>query len=175
MKEIWQNIPGYEGLYQISNLGRVKSFKQSTKYHKTKEYILTPSIGYHGYCQVTLYGNTRKKFLVHRLVAGAFIPNPDHLPAVNHKDEDPTNNRADNLEWCTTEYNNAYGTAKIRRIDTKSKPVEQLTLDGKIIAIYRSSRIASELLGINLGTFKDYIRRKVPCQGYCWKYSNYNF
>lgn len=176
MREVWKDIPNYVGLYQISNLGNIKSFKQSLKYHKVHEYLLKPTLANNGYCQVTLYGSTgRKKFLVHRLVAEAFLPNPNNYPQINHKDEDPTNNRVDNLEWCTAEYNNAYGTARIRTIDSKSKPVEQITLEGKPIAIYRSTRIASELLGINRGTLKDSIYKGVPCCGYYWKFSDHTF
>lgn len=176
MKELWKDIPNFEGLYQVSNLGRVKSFRQGTKHRWEPDYILKSSLANNGYCQVTLYDNTkRKKFLVHRLVAEAFIPNPDNLPQINHKDEDPTNNAASNLEWCTARYNNAYGTARIRSIDSKSKPVEQLTLDGKLIAIYRSTRIASELLGIKKGSIKAVIGTKYQCHGYLWRYSDHTF
>lgn len=173
MKEEWKDIQNYEGLYQVSNLGRVKSFRQSTKLRCKSEYILKPFIANNGYSQVTLYNNTKKhKFLVHRLVACAFIPNPDNLPQINHKDEDRTNNVVENLEWCTAEYNNAYGTAKLRAIDTVSKPIEQVTFDGKVIAVYRSTRIASEILNINTGTLKSAVIKHSQCNGYFWRYSN---
>lgn len=173
MKELWKNIQGYEGLYQISNFGRVKSFRKSTKYSCQSEFILKPSVANTGYAQVCLYANgTRKKFLVHRLVAGAFIPNPDNLPQINHKDENRLNNHISNLEWCTPEYNNAYGSAKIRAIDTRSKPIEQLTYDGKVIAVYRSSRIASEITGIKKGTLIMAINKHSQCNGYFWRFSN---
>lgn len=176
MNEIWKDIPNYEGEYQISNLGRVKSFRKSSKYGSPKEYFLKPTTRDNGYCNVTLYGkNGRHKFLVHRLVAQAFIPNPNNLPQVNHKDENPMNNEVDNLEWCTNEYNNAYGTARIRMVETKSHPIEQIALDGKVVAIYRSTRIASELLGINRGTLKDAVRKNVHCKGYFWRYSDHSF
>ena len=176
MSEQWKDIPNYEGLYQISNLGRVKSFRHSTKHRWEDEYIIKPSIANNGYYQVTLYNNTvRHKFLVHRLVAQAFIPNPNEYPQVNHKDENRLNNSADNLEWCTAEYNNAYGTARLRQIDTVSIPVEQLTYDGKVIAIYRSTRIASELLGIKRGTLKSAIDKHSQFKGYYWRYSSTRF
>lgn len=176
MKEQWKDIPNYEGLYQISTLGRVKSFRQSTKHRWENEYILKPALANNGYYQVTLYNDTvRHKFLIHRLVAEAFLPNPHGYPQVNHKDENRLNNSVDNLEWCTAEYNNAYGTARLRAIDTSSIPVEQLTYDKKVIAIYRSTRIASELLGIKRGTLKSAIDKHSQLKGYYWQYSSTRF
>lgn len=105
------------GLYQVSNLGRVKSLSNS----KTrKEKILTPI--YHArYYQITLSkNNIRIQYRVHRLVAEAFIPNPDNLPLINHKDENPLNNKVENLEWCDAKYNNNYGTGNKRRSKTKT-------------------------------------------------------
>lgn len=176
MKEVWKDIPNYEGLYQVSNLGRVKSFRRSTNHRYESEYILKPLHANNGYCQVTLYDNTiRHKFLIHRLVAQAFIPNPENLPQVNHKDENPYNNAASNLEWCTNEYNNAYGTAKIRMADTKSHPIEQLTIDGKVIAIYRSVRIACEMIGVTKSSLGHAIRNGTNCKGYFWRRSDHTF
>lgn len=176
MKEIWKDIPNYEGEYQVSNLGRVKSFRASSKYGSQKEYILNPTSKENGYCNVTLYGKYgRHKYLVHRLVAEAFIPNPNNLPQVNHKDENPLNNAASNLEWCTAEYNNAYGTARIRKIETTSIPVEQLTIDGWTIAIYRSTRIAAEIIGVTRSSLRAAIHKGTNCKGYFWKYSDRAF
>ena len=176
MKEVWKDIPNYEGLYQVSNLGRVKSFRKSTKHYWQDEYILKPTTSENGYCNVTLYDKTvRHKFLVHRLVADAFIPNPDNLPQINHKDENPLNNAVDNLEWCTAEYNNAYGTAKIRAIDTKSHPIEQLNIDGKVIAIYRSVRIACEIIGVKKSSLGYALRNGTNCKGYFWRRSDHTF
>lgn len=109
--EIWKDIKGYEGLYQVSNKGRVKSLGNN----KTrKEKILSLKPNNKGYIRVTLYKNNIKKhFSVHRLVAEAFIPNPDNLPQVNHIIDDfehRSDNRVENLEWCTAEYNSNYGT-----------------------------------------------------------------
>lgn len=173
MKEIWKDVQNFEGLYQVSNLGRIKSFRKSTKYGCQSEYILKPSIANNGYAQVTLYDNTaRHKFLVHRLVAFAFIPNPDNLPQINHKDENRLNNCVSNLEWCTAEYNNAYGTARLRAVDTRSKAVEQLSFDGNVLAVYRSARIASQILDIRKGTLVNAINAHTQCQGYFWRYSS---
>ena len=117
MKEIWKDIKGYEGLYQVSNLGKIKSLSRKIfngkNYYISKEKILKPAKDKDGYVQVLLYKNNRHKtYKVHRLVAMAFIPNPNNLPQINHKDENKQNNRAENLEWCTNKYNCNYGTWK---------------------------------------------------------------
>ena len=111
---MWKNIKGYEELYQVSNYGRVKSLRKNGK-------IINGYIDGKGYMQVALSKNGKKKwFRIHRLVAQAFIPNHDNLPIINHKDENKLNNRVDNLEWCTTKYNNCYGT-RIKRVSEAMK------------------------------------------------------
>lgn len=169
MEEIWKDIPGYESLYQISNFGRVKSFREGTKFGKQKEYILKPSLITSGYHVVTLYSKERReKHQVHRLVANAFLDNPLNLPCVNHKDENKLNNRADNLEWCTYQYNNNYGTARIRARKTRNNPILQKTLDGDPIAIYASSVIAATLLGLKVHSINSWCRSGVG-GGYRWE------
>ena len=113
MKEEWKDIKGYEGLYQISSFGRVKSLNYM---HKSVSKYLSLAIMSSGYVYVLLYKEgKRKMYRVHRLVAEAFIPNPNNYKEVNHKDENKQNNRVDNLEWCTRNYNHNYGTLKERR------------------------------------------------------------
>ena len=106
MKEIFKEIEGYEGLYEVSNLGNIRSLR--------KNIILKPALN-QGYLQVNLVKDgITKVFLVHRLVAQAFIPNPNNLPLVNHKDYVKDNNNVENLEWCDSKYNNNYGTRNQR-------------------------------------------------------------
>lgn len=110
LEEIWKDVEGFEGRYQVSNAGRVRSFARKS-YKEPK--ILTCIHDKYGYLLVNLYYSERgikgKQAKVHRLVAKAFIDNPLNLPEINHKDENKQNNVVDNLEWCTTRYNLTYG------------------------------------------------------------------
>lgn len=120
MIEKWKDIKGYEGLYQVSNLGNVKrlqheDFRCRQGYRIMKERPLTPFLNHNGYLLVRLQkNNIPKTWRVHRLVALAFLENPFNYTDVNHKDEVKTNNSVDNLEWCTRKYNNNYGTKRER-------------------------------------------------------------
>ena len=133
MEEIWRKIEGYED-YEISNYGRIKSYKQ-----KKEGRILPPIETRKGYCQIQLYDNDNhfKRFAIHRLVAIAFIPNPKGLPQINHKDENKKNNCADNLEWCDNWYNAHYRTHLERArkdnecCQTTSKPVYSINEKGE--------------------------------------------
>ena len=110
--EIWKDVFGYEGLYQVSNKGRVKSINN---YHRKDCVILKPQLNRFGYEIVNLYRKRKMRhFFIHKLVAFAFIQNPNNYPQVNHKDECKTNNNVENLEWCTAKYNINYGTRNIR-------------------------------------------------------------
>lgn len=135
--EIWKDIKGYEGLYQISNIGRVKSHPRikGCIYHKEK--ILSPHDNGNGYLCVDLYGgnNNRRKYYIHRLVAEMFIQNPNDYPIVNHKDENRKNNIVANLEWCTYKYNLNYGNVRYKMSKAhrgKPKPLPTImVVDGK--------------------------------------------
>ena len=120
--EIWKDIEGYEGLYQVSNLGRVKSLKVSKiKSERIRKSYQQSS----GYISIVLCKNGKvTNHKIHRLVANAFIDNPDNLPEINHKDEDKTNNCVDNLEWCDSSYNKNYGTRTEKFIRSRGTPVK---------------------------------------------------
>lgn len=170
MEEIWKDITGYEGMYQVSNLGRVKSFRQGTKFGKPKEYILKPTPNASGYPVVTLYtGYSRRKFQVHRLVAMMFLPNPNNYPCVNHKDESKDNCHVDNLEWCTYLYNNNYGTARARAVEKRARPIRQMNLEGKELATYKSPGIAADLLNQNVANVRAWLLNGYGF-GYRWEY-----
>lgn len=142
--EEWKDIEGYEGLYQVSNKGRVRSLNYN---HTRKVKNLSLVVVKNGYIIVGLVknGKTTRKY-VHRLVAETFIPNPNHYGCVNHKNEDKTLNSVENLEWCDHRYNDNYGTRNdrirtfARNREDQSKKVYQYTLDGDLVRIYQSTR-----------------------------------
>ena len=151
MKETWKPIVGYEGLYEVSNLGRVRSLTRLSKFRNRsgklderviKGRIMRPQKQRTGYLNVGLSKDGKVTlFRVHRLVAAAFIANPEGLYEVNHIDEDKTNNRADNLEWCDHKYNNNYGS-KPRR--GERNPMAKLTSEDVDEIRYR--RASGEML-----------------------------
>ena len=164
MKEIWKDVPGYEGLYRVSNLGNVFSLRNDR--------CLTQRVYGDGYVRVPLVSlsGKHKLWLSHRIVALAFIPNPDNLPEVNHKDEDKTNNHRENLEWCTRKYNANYGTAMKRMATTNSKAVEQLS-DGKVTKRWDSIKDAGRD-GFDRGNISKCCSGKLRTyKGFEWRYA----
>lgn len=107
-KEIWKQIKGYEGHYEVSNHGRVKSIERTIRGHKLVEKIMLPANDFNGYLSIRFRNGKQKRFLIHRLVANIFLSNPENLPIVNHKDRDKTNNNLSNLEWVTVKENDAH-------------------------------------------------------------------
>lgn len=177
MKEIWKDVVGWGGLYKVSNLGRVKSIDRKSWngkiWYERKGKILKGCRDKDGYCIVSLRRkNEHKTFKVHRLVAEAFIPNPDGYPQVNHKDENKINNCIKNLEWCSAKYNINYGTRNQRMATTNlngknSQLVNQLTKDGRLLKIWPSMHEAARSLKINQGNISN------CCSGRCKSYAGY--
>lgn len=163
--EEWRPVIDYEGLYEVSNFGRVISLRTNK--------ILQQKNTTWGYRSVNLYDCNRKlntKY-VHRLVAVAFVPNPYNHTEVNHKDECKTNNLFSNLEWCDRKYNLNYGTWKDKVSANFSKRVEQLTIDGKHVAFYGSLKQASEITGFCSKNIQNAIYgRYKQANGYIWRY-----
>ena len=174
MKEEWKDIKSYRGFYQVSNLGKIKNLKR-------KEVLLKPYISKQGYLNVKLIDPYFKKgnnYLVHRLVAEAFIPNPENKPQVNHKDGNKLNNSVDNLEWVTSSENNqhAYNTG-LNKYKQKyfGKPVAQYTKKFDFIKVYPSITTASNETKINLSQISLCCQKRKhrnTAGGYIWRYYN---
>lgn len=195
MTELWKDVKGYEGLYQVSNLGNVRSVDHEVEtirggkpiVYPRKGKALTPVTRQHGYLGVMLYGKGGhpkrgfKTFSVHRLVAEAFVENPNGYTEVNHLDECKTNNRADNLEWCDHKYNTNYGTTQARRAakatndPRRAKRVVQIDMNGNEIKTWPSLQEIKRQLGYAPAN----ICRCCTCHphyshayGYRWRYAD---
>lgn len=181
--EEWRDVVGCEGRYQVSNFGNVRSL-----FFNRLVSVFTKS---NGYKCVTLHYKRGKHtvFYIHRLVAQAFLPNPDSLPQINHKDENKANNNVDNLEWCTCQYNVNYGTGIKRRNNTKGfknrffdhekmskrfrRKVNQYSLDGTLIKQWSWSGEAVKALNLKQANSIRYCCRNEgkTAHGYVWRYA----
>lgn len=190
MDEIWKDVPGYIGLYQVSNIGRVRSLPHTVRCYggkRTSPGRIRKLVDYRGYKRVHLSrGAERHIPFVHRLVAEAFVPNPDNLPIINHKDENPANNRASNLEWCTVQYNCRYGTARRRGAETNKRrnaagrvihkpklytPVACYDLSGNFIRSFSSIKEASAETGVQKSGICNVCKgNNKKAGGMIWKY-----
>ena len=178
-KEIWKDIPEFEGLYQASNLGRVKSLERiDARGHRVKEKILKPTINHKGYYKVPLCKNSKvKKCSVHRLVYEAFNGQIPEGLQVNHINEIKTDNRLENLNLMTCKENVNYGTGNERRSKKqingkKSKPVLQFTLEDILIKEYPSANQVERELGFDQGNIVKCCNGKYKqMYGYIWKYA----
>lgn len=176
-KEFWKPVAGFEGLYEVSSLGRVRSLNrevfQQGRIQKYKGCIMSQLIGRHGYYSVRLSKHNKKKtFLVHRIVAEAFIPNTDNLPVVNHKDENRKNNSVANLEWCTIAYNVNYGTTPLRRSIMLGSKVAQYTTNGVLMQTFHSIHDAERKTSIKRQSIHEAIRLKRQAGGCFWTLIN---
>ena len=176
MTEEWRDIEGFNGLYKVSNTGRVISFKQSRFSKRNDFYELKqkPRGGRYKVVYLSINGKGNG-YLVHRLVAKAFVPNPENYPCVNHKDEDIYNNRSYNLEWCSHKYNCNYGTRteRIKANMPQNKAVYQLSMRGEIIASYKTIKEASKKTGISAGHICSVCKGgREYANGYKWRYKD---
>ena len=182
MEEIWKDIEGdYKGLYQASNLGRVRSLDRYDSMGRLRKgKIIKPWNNGYGYLVVDLKKNgKRKHFFVHRLVAFCFIPNPNNYPCINHRDRNPQNNISSNLEWVTHHLNNSYlPTVKYKsevmtnRSDM-SKPVLQLTQEGWLFKEWPSTNEIERELGYFATIIAECCRgngRRKSAYGFKWMY-----
>lgn len=176
MIEEWRDIPEYEGIYQVSNKGNVRSLDRVSEHKASGKITLTGkdvAKSFNGkYYFVNLSKNgTVKRIMIHRLVALVFIPNPGGLPCVNHKDENKLNNRAENLEWCTSKYNSNYGTCIERSREKKEKIVSQFDLNGKFIRDWKSLAEAERIGGFDhRGISRCASGKRKKAYGYIWRY-----
>lgn len=186
--ENWKDIQGYEGFYQVSDCGNVKSLARDvfnyrgTVIRHMEEKILVPASNGIGYLFVNLHKNGKSKsILVHRLVAEAFIPNPENEPYVNHKDEVKTNNVVENLEWCEASYNNIYGTRIERMLQNRKSyklgnhPQAKAVFCVELNKTFDCAKSAQEELGICGSCIRSACKGKRKTAGKLhWRYANEN-
>lgn len=166
--ETWKSVVGYEGLYEVSDAGSVRSVKFG------RQRILKPRKQRDGYLLVQLCKDGKVKHMqVHRLVAQAFIPNPNNLDTVNHRDEVKTNNAVGNLEWMSRGDNLNYGTRNSRMAEALSKPVQMLDKStGGLLATFPSTQEAQRVTRIDHGSISKCCLGKLKLAGgYVWKYA----
>ena len=173
MEKLWKEIPGTGGKYLISTDGEVMAISRRVKfgnvYRWTKTKLLTPRDNGKGYLELEFLGKHR---YIHRLVAEAFLPNPQNLPQVNHKDENKSNNCVENLEWCDRVYNTNYGTG-IERSKEKRFGDRFVVINLDTGEVYQTPKDASRATGIHNDSISRVCKGKSKTAGgYRWRYLN---
>lgn len=160
--EIWKDVSGYEGLYEVSNYGRIRRDGKMIKQNKNVK---------SGYLSVMLCKNGKtKRVYTHRLVGSAFIDNPSGFPVINHKDENKQNNYAENLEWCDRSYNNHYG--ENAPVKSREKAVIQKSKDGAILRVWDSAEKAYKGTGVTRQSIgKCCLGKRKSAGGFLWKFA----
>lgn len=172
-KEIWKDIKDYEGLYQVSNLGNVKSLKFRNKMTIfERERLLTPKNN-KGYLRVRLSKNNKQRtYSIHRLVANSFIPNNENKPCVNHINGNKKDNRPENLEWCSYSENEQHSRKVLGKIPINRKKVNKYDLNGNFIAQYNSIAEASESIGRSYSLISSCCNKHIKkAYGYKWEFA----
>lgn len=187
MKEVWKDIPGYEGLYQASNLGRIRSLDRdivcyASNQHKSnietkrhlKGKILKCCIDKDGYYRLSLNKNGKTKyFRVCRLITMTFMPSNDNSLQINHKDENKKNDSVDNLEWCTCKYNQNYGTRNEKISKSRMRKVYKYDLQDNFIEEFESVDAAAKNVNKNFSNISSACSgRQKTCGGYKWSYTH---
>ena len=182
--EEWKDIPNYEGLYQISNLGRIKSLEKMLKnkngYRKSEEKILIPQRRKNGYLKVELYKNgQRKTFMIHRLVGEAFVFKPENKCEINHKDGNKENCCVSNLEWITHSENMQHAVEKGLVLkggnNDRAKKINQYDLQNNYIRTWECLRETERILKIHSSNISKCCKGKVKSAGgYIWRYADEN-
>lgn len=180
--EEWKDVVGFEGKYIVSSIGRVAAMSfpinAGSLHYCRRPHLLTTRRYSSGYVYTALScGKNRSRGIsVHRLVATAFLPNPNNLPHINHKDENKSNNRLENLEWCTVSYNVNYGTCLERRTQTNKlnalncKRVAMLDDNGEIIRVYKGLRYAADEIRRDYSAISFAIKHQTRCAGHHWAF-----
>lgn len=184
MTEVWQDIRGYEGKYQVSNLGRVRRAQYYIE-RKTrigtickvlqKAHLMRPWVDKDGYLIVNLYNRNLRRtthFRVHRLVADAFIPHKNNKTVVNHKNGNKRDNMVTNLEWATQEENTWHATFVLKRKGRKGRHVKRISENGRFVNTYESLSAAGRSVGCSQQAIFDAIKKRRICKGYYWLYAD---
>lgn len=187
IEEIWKPVAGFEGTYEVSTFGRVRSLRCRWGIRSVQKFLAPRRSDKYGHLKVALRrpGFEPKNFFVHRLVAMAFIPNLCNLPFINHKDENPSNNCVDNLEWCDCKYNNNYGTRNERMAKSlkgkeinhpeKSKRILQFDLQGNLIKEWPSQMEIKRQTGFKNANISGCCLGKYGCKtayGFIWRFAD---